>query len=275
MKHTPNMKKPYEEDEEFYRFNLIQKLSKKYAIRLNKLIEVLFDAEISRKEITKDISISGKNYNVKKIGIGPIVTPYGRFYQITFEINDKWKNYYVIAKAGLDKKTMLPIFDNAKPIFLRIDSGCSTGQLFGDLTCDCKEQLNLAMKVLGETEQGLIVHIPHQDGRGKGIDFKLATLYLQEQLGVDTTESFALLERDSSIHGMDSRDYEGAIAILRFLGATSNILMGTNNPKKLAALQSNKIKIIKPKPMVICPTKFTLHHLKAKKEILGHNCLEV
>lgn len=253
----------------FNRLEFIKELSKKYKVNIERVVEILFDAETSRKKMTKNVMVSGKEYVVTKTGIGPIRTKHGNFYQATFEIDDEWKHYSVIVKSDIEKDSMLPNFTKHKEIFLRIDSGCTSGQLFNDITCECRDQLNLTLEKFNKKEQGIIIHIPKQDGRGKGIDFKLATLYLQEHLGLNTTEAFTLLEKDNSHISLDSRNYDGVVAILKFLGATNNITIGTNNPKKLDVLKKNDIPF-KTANIVIPPTEFTCRHLKAKEKILGH-----
>jgi len=260
-----------EEISNFNRSSFIKNLSQKYNISTEEILETLLDADICYKKIKKEIKFPEKSYHVIKKGIGPIITKYGKFHQILFEINDAWKDYLVIVKARIDPGSMLPVFDKTKEIYLRIDSGCSSGQLFGDMTCECRDQLDLSMNILSKKPQGLIIHIPYQDGRGKGTDFKLATLYIQERLGLDTIESFSLLERDNSNKGLDSRDYDGVVSILKFFNITRNIVLGTNSPHKFKEIQKRGILIKSGEPVSIIPTKLTKMHLEAKKKILGHH----
>lgn len=117
-------------------------------------------------------------YAVERRGIGVLNTEYGKFWQYSFSIDDQWEKYSVIVKAEIDQQTFAPIFKEKERLVLRTDSGCETGQLFGDLTCDCGEQLHLAMKTIAEVGEGMIINIPHQDGRGMGLTFKLATLWI-------------------------------------------------------------------------------------------------
>lgn len=132
-------------------------------------------------------------YTVERRGVGPIVTAYGTFWLFDFEIDDQWKKYSVIVKSGLDIKTFTPKFTDTNRLILRTDSGCETGQMFGDLTCDCGDQLLLAMEAISQNGEGMIVNIPSQDGRGMGLPFKLGTLWLQDALGVHTIESASML----------------------------------------------------------------------------------
>lgn len=200
-------------------------------------------------------------------------TPAGmvRFYHYDFEIADEWVKYSVLIKSPLADDFTPTIFP-AGPIRLRIDSGCETGQLFGDATCECRDQLFEALRRIAEYGNGLVINIPRQDGRGMGLPFKLATLLLQRDLGVDTHESGALLEPNAA---RDLRTFSGALAILAFWGASSDtpLEVFTNNPKKLAALSSSGYTNVTPIPIAIEPNRFTEHHLRAKQEQFGHTNL--
>ena len=221
--------------------------------------------------LTKAVEIvennSRINLKITRIGYGIINTPFGRFYQFDFRINDKWKKYSVILNAEIDG-TANPVFKD-KSIIVRIDSGCETGQLFGDHTCECREQLQLVMQKIKKAGEGIIVHIPSQDGRGMGLSFKLATLSLQDELGVDTVESATMLAGDGPI---DVRTYGGVIGILKFFGITSSykIDLATNNPKKANIFKENGYILSGYMPIVVPPTIHTEHHLLAKQNHLGH-----
>jgi GTP cyclohydrolase II len=209
-----------------------------------------------------------RSLTITRRGVGPILNDYGSFSEFVFNIDDGWKEYHVLVKAkltdGLD-----PMFLATEPILIRIDSGCQTGQMFGDQTCECKQQLDLAMANLQNASQGLIIHIPAQDGRGLGLPFKLSTLGLQAQLGLDTVEAATALAGGD---GIDSRSYSGAIGILKFFGVSEKIglKLMTNNPKKTAGFQENGYTVTGLVPVVIPPSKHTARHLLAKQKALGH-----
>ena len=147
-------------------------------------------------------------YAVERCGLGVLKTTYGNFWQFNFAIDDHWEKYSVLIKANINFETLNPIFNKEEGLVLRTDSGCETGQLFGDLTCECCEQLKLAMQKIAEVGEGMIINIPRQDGRGMGLTFKLATLWIQDELNVHTVESAGLLAPDGVI---DIRTYSGAL----------------------------------------------------------------
>ncbi len=81
--------------------------------------------------------------SVTRLGVGPLDTDLGAFNLYEFDVADNWGQYVALVKSPVDSSFM-PIFPPAKQIPLRIDSGCCTGQIFHDRTCECQEQLRFA-----------------------------------------------------------------------------------------------------------------------------------
>lgn len=185
-----------------------------------------------------------------------------------FKVSDRWEIYNVlIDEKSFDPKNDTILFKKEKPVFLRIDSGCCTGQIFFDKTCECREQLHHTLSEISKNEDGgLLIHIPQQDGRGKGISFKLATLYLQNKLGLNTVEAAAVLSPQ-----VDERTYESIVGILKFLKIDNSyvINLATNNPQKHSSLESNHFQV-DAKPIQIDATEHTLKHLIAKQTLFNH-----
>jgi len=211
-------------------------------------------------------------YTVERRGIGTLKTKHGDFWQFNFVIDDRWEKYSVLVKAKLDLETLTPVFENTDVLMVRTDSGCETGQLFGDQTCECGEQLHLAMKRIEEAGEGVIINIPRQDGRGMGLTFKLATLWIQDELGANTVESAALLAPGGII---DIRTYAGVVCILNFfeIPESCKINLATNNPKKAEVFAANGYQVTDYTPIVAEPTDQTRRHLQAKQDYLGHSGL--
>lgn len=234
------------------------------------LVKRSMKTSLRRISVVEDGNI--RCYNVERRGIGIIKTQYGNFWQYNFSINDQWEKYSAIVKAEIDKNSLNPIFHKKDGLVLRTDSGCETGQVFGDMTCECKEQLHLSMKKIAEEGEGMIIHIPHQDGRGMGLSFKLATLWIQDVLRVDTVESAFLL----APHGIiDTRTYSGIICILKFfkIKKECHINLATNNPQKAEIFQENGYTVNDYVPIVIKPNNFTINHLRAKQNHFSHKGL--
>mgnify|MGYP001565347623 CR=1 FL=1 len=211
-----------------------------------------------------------RRYIVTRHGIGSLKTPYGPFWLFNFFVNDKWKLYSIIVRGKLSADFM-PVFEKRGGIVLRIDSGCDSGQRFADITCDCRDQLLLAMQEIAKVGEGIVINLPPQDGRGMGNPFKLATMSLQEQLRLTTVEAATILAGGGPI---DKRSYAGAVAILHFFHISKKrmIYLMTNNPHKFTVLEENGYQT-KRMPVVIPPTQHTRKHLEAKQLYLGHKDL--
>jgi 3,4-dihydroxy 2-butanone 4-phosphate synthase/GTP cyclohydrolase II len=150
----------------------------------------------------------------------------------------------------------------SNPILVRIHSQCLTGDVFSSSRCDCGDQLHEAMRLIQAEGRGVLVY-QLQEGRGIGLTNKIHAYQLQDQ-GRDTVA--ANLELGFAA---DQREYQIPAAILKHLGAT-RIRLLSNNPGKVAGLQSEGIEIVERVPLEISPNSSTRNYLEAKKAKLGH-----
>jgi len=248
-------------------------IAKKNNMTLSELQKFLDLVKKGMKPCAKRVLVAedgvNRYFTVERRGVGKIKTPYGDFWQYSFAVDDQWEKYSVLVKAEIDKQSLNPIFKNKHNLIVRTDSGCETSQVFNDLTCECEEQLKLAMKTIANEGEGMIMHIPKQDGRGMGLPFKLATLWLQENLKVNTVESALILAPGGTI---DVRTYSGVICILKFFKITPacQISLATNNPKKAEVFIENGYTVKDYIAVRIEPNDNTRRHLRAKQKHLGH-----
>ena len=119
---------------------------------------------------------------------------------------------------------------------VRVHSGCVTGDIFHSLRCDCYAQLQLSLETIIESELGIIIYLPHHEGRGIGLVNKIKA-YAEQDRGLDTVD--ANLSIGAPI---DARDYELPAKILKDLGYEKIRLM-TNNPLKVEALERHGIQV--------------------------------
>ena len=193
----------------------------------------------------------------------------GRLFHI--QVNDEWRDYYVLYIGLLDQNKMPNLTENNdKEIIVRIDSGCLTGMVFGDRTCDCHEQLSIAIDSAIENGIGFIIHIPSQDGRGMGIDFKLKTLDEQYYNHLNTVES---AKKVSQLENIDRRTYHGAVGCLELLGVKHNMRLNiaTNNPEKIKAFKlAGFTNLNTSRVFATHISDEVKKHLAAKQQFLGH-----
>ncbi|MGD1071046.1 MAG: GTP cyclohydrolase II [Bryobacteraceae bacterium] len=152
--------------------------------------------------------------------------------------------------------------NNGPPPLLRIHSQCLTGDVFHSLRCDCRAQLEIALKQIAEEGRGLIIY-EHQEGRGIGLMNKLRAYQLQDQ-GADTVEANERLGFES-----DLRNYGLPGAILHRLGVPAVRLL-SNNPDKVKALEDAGITVAERLPCIASLHESRRGYLDTKREKMGH-----
>jgi GTP cyclohydrolase II len=151
---------------------------------------------------------------------------------------------------------------HSNPPLVRIHSQCLTGDVFGSLRCDCRQQLEMALSMIAEAGGGILIY-EQQEGRGIGLMAKLQAYALQDS-GLDTVEANERLG-----FRPDQREYGVGAQILRDLGVRKMRLM-TNNPSKYIALNGYGLEIVERVPLEVPPTDGTRAYLRTKREKLGH-----
>ncbi len=151
---------------------------------------------------------------------------------------------------------------HAAPPLVRIHSQCLTGDVFHSLRCDCRLQLELALRSIAEIGTGIILY-DQQEGRGIGLMAKLRAYELQER-GRDTVEANVELG-----FRPDCREFELQAGILRELGVPAVRLL-TNNPEKVAALERAGVHVVERIPAVVPVEQSFARYLGVKRDKMGH-----
>jgi len=145
---------------------------------------------------------------------------------------------------------------------VRVHSQCLTGDVLNSLRCDCRAQLELSLKKIGDAPSGVLLYLP-QEGRGIGLMNKLRAYQLQDQ-GMDTVEANEALGFAS-----DAREYEFPAEILKALGA-KRIRLLSNNPEKVRQLEESGITVVQRVPCQPRVSKISRKYLETKKSKMGH-----
>ena len=190
---------------------------------------------------------------VRVVAMAELPTRFGEFHIIAFENNRDGKEHVAIVKGDVIGAADVPV---------RLHSECLTGDALGSLRCDCRDQLEASLRMIGAMERGMVLYL-RQEGRGIGLTNKIRAYSLQDQ-GLDTVEAnHALGFRD------DERDYAVAAHMLMSLKIESVRLI-TNNPKKIQQLIDYGIQVSDRIPHIMEPNEYNRFYLETKVVKSGH-----
>jgi GTP cyclohydrolase II len=145
---------------------------------------------------------------------------------------------------------------------VRVHSQCLTGDVFTSQRCDCRSQLELALRKIAAVRCGLLLYLP-QEGRGIGLLNKLRAYELQDG-GMDTVQANEKLG-----FAADTRDYSFSAAVLKRLGV-HRVRLLSNNPDKVQQLEQAGIQVVERIPCQPRVTRASRSYLTTKKSKLGH-----
>lgn len=192
--------------------------------------------------------------SVRQVAAADFPTRWGKFRIFGFRGEFDGRTEEAVALVMGDIQTCPPL--------VRVHSQCLTGDVFGSLRCDCRQQLELALAMIAEQGAGVLIY-EQQEGRGIGLMAKLQTYELQDE-GLDTVEANERLGFEA-----DQREFALPGEILKALGV-SQVRLLSNNPDKVAALERGGIKVVERVPCEVSPSVHAEDYLKTKKEKLGH-----
>jgi GTP cyclohydrolase II len=185
--------------------------------------------------------------------IAEMPSRFGDFHIVAFYNNKDNKEHVAIVRGDVTDAEDVPV---------RVHSECLTGDVIGSLRCDCRDQLETALRMIGKKECGILLYM-RQEGRGIGLVNKIRAYGLQEH-GYDTVEAnIALGFRD------DERDYSVAAHMLNSLHVKS-IQLITNNPRKIEDLTKNGIVVSGRIPLVMEANQYNRFYLETKALKSGH-----
>lgn len=196
---------------------------------------------------------------VKREAIADLPTQFGHFK--IYAYRNLMDNSEHVAMVKGDPATF-----KHQPIMVRVHSECLTGDSFGSLRCDCRMQLQAALKMIDAAGRGVVVYL-RQEGRGIGLVNKLKAYSLQD-MGLDTVEANEKLGLP-----VDQRNYGMGAQILNDIGVRQFCLI-TNNPRKIAGLKGYGLEMVDRVPLIIEATPYNSHYLETKAQKLGHLLLQ-
>lgn len=194
-----------------------------------------------------------KESTIQYVAESKLPMPMGTFTMVGFEDTATGKEHVALVYGDVTTD---------EPVLARIHSECLTGDALFSLRCDCGFQLQEALSRIAKQGRGIILYL-RQEGRGIGLLNKIKAYHLQDQ-GADTVEANEQLGFDA-----DQREYSMCLPMLEHFGIKSLKLM-TNNPKKVAAMQSYGIEISSREAIKVGENSHNEGYLATKAGKLGH-----
>lgn len=192
----------------------------------------------------------------KQIASADFPTRWGQFRIYGFRLEP-------VANGKPEEAVALVMGDvHSAPPLVRVHSQCLTGDVFGSLRCDCRQQLEMALAMIAGEGAGILIY-EQQEGRGIGLMPKLQAYELQDS-GLDTVEANEKLGFKA-----DHREFALPAETLKALGVKEVRLL-SNNPDKVAALESAGVRVVERVPCEVTASPQAEEYLKVKKEKLGH-----
>jgi len=189
---------------------------------------------------------------LEKVAEAVLPTRYGRFRIHAFKGKDGGE-HIALVRCPHGRHGLVPV---------RIHSKCLTGDTLTSRRCDCRDQLEAALRYLENKKCGIFIYLD-QEGRGIGLSNKIKAYALQDK-GMDTVEA--------NVHlgfGEDLRDYSVAAEILRYFGVKEVALL-TNNPKKIEDVRRHGIKVVKRIPLITKPNRYNRDYIETKRKKMRH-----
>ena len=156
---------------------------------------------------------------IVKVEKGRIKVRDGDFYLYSFMIStNSTVDIHYAFTSGLEQGAL------GRVIPCRINSACITSEVFGCEKCDCKWQLDEAIKYISESKLGIITYHPSHEGLGHGIFTKLKSFNLVDEINTKYV--------DLGCEKEDIRDFSPALSILKYFSIKRVILLGNNLNKK-------------------------------------------
>nr|WP_087069117.1 bifunctional 3,4-dihydroxy-2-butanone-4-phosphate synthase/GTP cyclohydrolase II [Cyanobium sp. NIES-981] len=191
---------------------------------------------------------------VRRQAEAALPSSFGRFRAIGYRNELDGSEHVAIVKGHPERAS--------GPVLVRVHSECLTGDAFGSLRCDCRPQLEAALRMLEEAGEGVVVYL-RQEGRGIGLINKLKAYSLQDT-GLDTVEANERLGFPA-----DLRNYGVGAQILSDLGV-QRLRLITNNPRKIAGLGGYGLQVVDRVPLVMDAGEHNAAYLAVKRSKLGH-----
>jgi GTP cyclohydrolase II len=165
-----------------------------------------------------------------RLAAGTLSTRFGSFKQILYYDGQKEAIALVMGDVA-----------HQENVLCRVHSHCINGHIFNSIECDCREQMEMAQRIIQEAGSGVVIWLD-QEGKNNGHLALLQSRKLKDE-GISQSEAYVKLG-----YSADARSYIRAAEILSELEVQSITLM-TNNPEKVSQLRKDGLVISGIQPL--------------------------
>ena len=188
---------------------------------------------------------------------GPLPTDFGDFHLYLFKYPGKFHEHVAMTFGEVEKE---------RDCVIRVHSACVTGEIFRANNCDCRQQLDDALRFIVEYGRGALLYLD-QEGRGNGLEAKLKTFDLIVNQGIDPHNAFKQMG-----YPADLREYSVAAEMLSLLRINYPVKILTNNPQKVYDLKKAGVKILERIDSLVLPKNEMMRkNFLSKRDELGHS----
>lgn len=215
---------------------------------------------------------------VEEFGRAPLPTEFGDWTYVVFGDKTTGFHHEALVFGNLSQDAV----SGGDNVLVRLHSACRTNEVYHAINCECRKELQEAMRMIKQEGRGIILYL-EQEGRGTGIAGKLAQLNGMfgwqegkiEQKRDPVTGERIDTDRAYKDAGYPSecRDFAVAGEMLRALGVQSVRLL-TNNPRKIASIESAGITVMPVEIHIAPDNEIIASDLRSKAKNLGHAIME-
>ncbi len=138
-----------------------------------------------------------------------------------------------------------------EPVLCRVQTACTTGDVFGSASCDCGAQLREALRRIDDVGRGVVLYLPPRTALGGEV------------------ESHVLHQAPLPDARPELREFGMGAQVLRDLGL-HRISLLTNNPRKIVGLDGFELEVVERVPLVARVTADNISFLRDKRDKQGH-----
>ena len=182
---------------------------------------------------------------VKRIAETILATRHGEFRMIAFASEADNEIHVALIRGELAGN---------RPPLVRVHSHCLTGDVFGSLSCDCREIIDRSLETIAREGRGVFVYL-HHTGRGFRIDPPTEE---NDALPRIRFHSRAEIDQDLNRQRLVQRESGIGAQILIDLGL-QRIRVLTNHPRKVVALEGYGLEIAEQVPLHLTTQQKTSH----------------